>query len=121
MTAKKADVDFLLNQARVKLPGASDAELKATLFDVLRELFNVSSAWTEDVPVLIVPNSLEYTVVPSGGAIIRLAGVLDANNLPQPAIMPTIGTILFRAPYNVSAEFTAPLVKTVSFPTKKSI
>jgi hypothetical protein len=120
MTATAQDIKQLLDLARVKLIGVSDAALKAELFTVLDEFFKDSSCWTETVQVQIVANTTLYNVVPNGGQIVRLAGVVDVNNIPQPAIMPEIGTIQFGHAYNNPATFYASLVKTVSLPTGKN-
>src|ERR1035437_10124771 len=57
MTARKEDLDHLLDQARTTLPGSSDAGLKGNLFDVFHEFFNDSNAWVETISVPIIPGS----------------------------------------------------------------
>lgn len=111
------DVQFLLAQAKVQLPGASEAEIKAALFDTLREFFIDSSSWTETVQVFIVPETTQYNVtVEDGSTIVRLIGVADPNGIPQAAVMPEIGLIQFALPYSNAATFTAVLAKTVALP-----
>lgn len=117
MAANADDVKHLLNQAKAKLVGSSDAGIKAELFDVLNEFFNESSVWTENLNISVIPNELEYDMTPSdGGQIIRLAGVVDQNNIPQPAIMPDFGVLLFANPYNVAQTMVATVVKNVTQP-----
>jgi hypothetical protein len=88
MAARREDVYRLLTQAETKLVGASVRALKAELFDVLHEFFNVTSCWREDIPITIKQNVQSYQVTPSqGGAIIRLFGVIDQNWIPQPAVL----------------------------------
>ena len=41
------DLNFVLTQASVKLVGASSAAIKAELYAVLDEFFDVSSSWQE--------------------------------------------------------------------------
>lgn len=118
MTAETPDIDRLLNQARINLPGASDAALKLGLFDVFSEFFNMSSSWRENIDISIVPSTQDYDVVPAeGGTIIRLVGVQDSNKFPQPANMADFGTIHFRDPYNIAQTFTSQVVKNVVLPT----
>lgn len=120
MSQVKHDIERILNQARIKLPGASDAGIKGELFDVLNEFFGETSSWMEAISINILPNTTEYEVTPAeGGQIIRLAGVVDKNKLPQPAIMPSFGLVSFRDPYNVAQTFIATVVKNVSLPTTK--
>lgn len=121
MSALKQDTDRLMNQARVKLPGSSDAGIKGELFEVFHEFFNDSSSWTENVPVSILVGTTTYSVAPGeGGTIIRLAGVVDATGLPQPAILnDRFNGITFSHAYNNVQTFTATLVKNVVLPTQK--
>jgi len=114
------DMKMLLAQSKVLCPGVSEAELKAVLFYTLTEFLNDSSWWTEAVSVFIVPNTTTYNVAVAPGQIVRLAGVLDQNGVPQAANMPEIGVIEFRFPYNSAATFTAVLIKTVALPRDKN-
>lgn len=115
MSADAKDWNQLLNQARVKLPGSSEAGIAGELFDTLHEFFDISSEWTEDLPVqIVIPDPQTYALTPSGGSIIRLAGVLDANLRPQPAILSdTLDGVTFANPYNVAQLMTATVVKNV--------
>lgn len=119
MTARTVDVDALLNQCRVKLVGASDAQLKAEVFDTLREFFIDSNAWVESIAVPIVADTQDYTVIPTAGFIVRLAGVVDENGIAQPADFGDYGILHFRNSYNNTATFYAYVVLTVARPTDK--
>lgn len=116
------DWDQLMNQARVKLLGASDAGIKGELFDVLHEFFTESSWWTEDIAVAIVlPDPSLYQITPTGGQIVRLAGVVDPNNVPQPAILgDDLTSVQFAHQYNTAQTMTAVVVKSVVLPTDRS-
>lgn len=136
------DVRKLLNQAIVKLSGASTAGVKAELFDVLQELFDISSGWQETIPVDAVANQREYVVTPSEGQIIRLGSVMmngqfptnaayeaaKAANpasgqlgefVPVSAIMPDIGTIRLGFPPNNPAAMHVIVIKNVVLPTTR--
>lgn len=122
MTATDQDWTQLMNQARVKLLGASDEGIKGELFDVLHEFFEKSSWWTETLQFsIVIPDPSLYAVTPSGGGqFIRLAGVLDPNGVPQPAILgDDLASVQFAHPYNTSQVMTASLVKSVVLPTAK--
>ena len=41
----------------------------------------------------IIPDTVDYELVPIDGQIVRLAGVVDQNGYPQPANMPALGMI----------------------------
>lgn len=116
------DFDQLMNQARVKLIGASDAGIKGELFDVMHEFFVDTSWWTESIPITIrLPDPALYQITPvSGGRIIRLAGVVDPNNISQPAILgDDMASVQFAHAYNTAQVMTAVVVKTVALPTDR--
>ncbi len=115
-SANETDIKFLLNQLQAKIIGASQGQIKAELFDTLREFFNESSSWVETLTINVIANTIEYALVPDVGQILRLAAVVDSNNIPQPAIMPTIGTLQFRNPYNINQVMTAYVVVTCALP-----
>lgn len=122
MAIAKQDFDQVLNMARVRLVGASDAGLKAELYDVLSEFFNDSRCWMESIRINVVTDTTAYEVTPSEGQIIGLVGVFNSENIPQPATMPNLGTVILTNTPNVAE---APLYyyvivsKTVQLPTNK--
>jgi hypothetical protein len=119
MSANKHDLDHLLDQARTKLPGSSDAGIKGELFDVFHEFFNDSDAWAETISMPVVPGSVDYNIVPSSGQIIRLGGVLDPNLVPVPALMPEVGVVHLMNGVNIAQTYQVIVVKNVKFPTDK--
>ena len=107
----------LLNQAQVRLPGASIAGLKAELFDTLREFFTDSLAWQEAIPLTVVQNTTSYEIIPNGeGIIIALVNVIDQNKIAQPAIMNELGTVTFQFPYQQTQQMTVQVAKSVGRP-----
>jgi hypothetical protein len=133
MAIHKIDYDQLLNQARVKLIGASDGGLKGELYDVLTEFFNDSSSWTQDVTVPYLPNTQAYPVAVPEGQIIRLVGVSDWGQtvppIPRvpnpnvsfvPALMPSIGTLVLQQAPNISGYYSVNVVTNVSLPTDRN-
>lgn len=120
MSARKQDLDQLMAAVRVRLPGHSDAGIKVELYSALKEFFNESSSWTEAVTMSSVEDVDTYTVTPSGGQIVRLAGVTGEDGLPLPAVIDSIGvldaTVRFRNAFTAVQLFTAYVVKTVALP-----
>lgn len=115
----KADIDQLMNQLRVELLGASDAQLRARLFDVMTEFFNDSSAWTEIIEFPVITTERTYPVAPTEGQIIRLSGVWDAQCGFIPALMKTVGEVTLKYTPNVAQTMFAKVVKNVSLPTTR--
>jgi hypothetical protein len=106
----------LMANAQVILTGASDAALAVQLFDVLEEFFTDSNCWLEAIKFTVIPDTLEYQLIPLTGRIVRLNGVVDENNVPQQAAMPTVGTVRFLYPYTNVQPMTAVVVKNVTDP-----
>jgi hypothetical protein len=107
----------LMGQAQVSLSGASKIGLRVQLFDTLQRFFDESNCWQEIIRFTVIPDTLDYPLVPmKGGRILRLLGVLDQLAVPQSAIMPEIGTVQFLYPYTDVQEMTAVVIKTVTDP-----
>lgn len=124
MPIAKQDFDHLMNQARVKLVGASDAGIKGELFDVLLEFFNDSSCWLEGIQFNVLTDTNTYVLTPDEGQIIRLVGVFDSYSQPQPALMPNIGTVILGYMPNAQQAplvFTAVVAKNIVLPTNKDM
>lgn len=119
MAIAEQDWDHLIDQVDAKCPGSSRGSIRNDVYDTIHEFLDDSSAWTENLSVIVTPASQTYDVVVTEGQIVRLAGVVDVNNYPIAAIMPTVGTLDFKYPVNTTQTFTATMVKTVSLPTSK--
>lgn len=123
MNANERDLEHLFNAARVRLAGASDAQIKAEFYDCMQEFLDNSAAWTEVIQINILPNTQDYNVTPSQGQIIRLQRVVNVNLTNQPASMPAFdaygATIHFLNPYSQNDTFWATVVKNIALPTGK--
>lgn len=134
MAIQKQDFDQLMNQAKVKLIGASEGGLKGEFFDVLSEFLNDSSIWTQDVTVAYQSAVQVYPLFVSEGQIIRLVGVSDwGTTVPSPntvtppsatfipALMADIGTLVVKNPPNNAGYFLVTLVTNVALPTDRNM
>lgn len=116
------EFEMLMNQARIKLPGSSDAGVKAELFDVCKEFFNDSMCWYEDIKFQAEANKQHYRLVPRfDGQIISLGGVWDDKGIPVAAFMHQFTDVrLVCAPNSTPpSEWFARVYKTVVVPTTK--
>lgn len=115
MGIPRKDLNYLLNQARVKLPGASDAGIKHELYEVLHEFFDITNAWKHDLQINVKPLIQAYGISVPEGQIIRLFTVLDQNLIQQPAVLmapsqpgppggSTSGPLSINTPPNPSTE-----------------
>jgi len=122
MAIAKQDFEQLMNQARVKLPGASEGGLKGEFFDTLDEFVSDSNCWMEWIPLTIQPGTLEYTVQPTtGGQIFRLVFIYDQNFIGYPAILehfrPPGAVIRLVWPQNTTLAVKVVVVKKITLPT----
>lgn len=117
------DVRQLINQCFVELTGASEAGVKAKMFEVMTEFFNDSSCWHEGIAFNAVPNVTEYHLQPTEGQIIRLSGVSDINGTFYPALMQgmDLSHLCLRNAPNTAQQLFARVVKNVSLPTHKGL
>jgi len=118
------DLNRLLNQARVKLPGSSDAGLKAELWDTLDEFIGDSNCWQEWITVNVVPNEQDYMITPAhGGMILRLVAVFDPNRIGLPSVMqhvfPPSAKLHLVWPQNINMTAKAHVVKNIILPNTK--
>jgi hypothetical protein len=122
-----ADMNRLMDNARVKLPGALDATIQLELFAVVNEFFQTSNLWYEDIAFSVTPTTQTYLENPSAytyeliplqdGTINRLMTIVDSAGFPQAGIMPTPGSVILQHSPNKADTFTARVAKTVTDPT----
>lgn len=121
-----ADMNRLMDHARIRLPGALDAAIQIELFAALREFFGSSNCWYEDIAFAVTPTTQDYyanpaaftyTITPTDGTITRLLGVRDSAGRQISAMMPTPGeVVIYRAP-SQAETYTARVALTVTDPT----
>jgi len=123
-----ADMNRLMDNARIRLPGALDGVIQMELFAVLNEFFQNSNICTEEINIEVTPTKLSYhedpdaityNVTPTDGTIVRLDSVTDARGTPVRAGMPQPGTIVLGYSPNQAETYTATVVKTVTDPTTR--
>ena len=110
------DTIELLASASAELSGASQAELTIALYRTWKIFFNDSNSWIEWIPIMVVPNTLDYPIRPITGRIIRLQNVIDQNNVPQAAVMPQLDIVHLLYPMNQTQPMSAVVSKTVTNP-----
>lgn len=128
----KQDFEQLMNQAKVKLVGASDVGLKGEFYDVLSEFFRDSKVWTQDITIAYQPNVQIYPLFVSEGIITDLVGVSDwGTTVPTPttptpptatfipALMPDFETLVLKNPPNISGFYLVTVGTNVALPTDR--
>ncbi|HLL28969.1 MAG TPA: hypothetical protein VKT73_15135 [Xanthobacteraceae bacterium] len=74
-------VTRILDNLRVRLPGALDTALKLELFNVLNEFLKKSNAWQEDILVDVKPGVTDYPIEPADGVINRVMQVVNSAGI----------------------------------------
>lgn len=125
------DVLRLMDTARVRLPGATDAAIQLELFTVVDDFLKETNAWMEDIDVLVrggLPNGTVIELTATGPALInKLMWVTlrpDANNsftgVPVGGYtMQTPGELLIHAMPSSDTWYRATVSKTVADPTQR--
>lgn len=122
------DMNRLMDNLRIKLPGALDSTIQFELFSALNDFFQQSSIWTENLTFIAQPTSdtylqnpdaYTYQVVPTMGSIVRLMSVVDSNNFAQAASMDTPGYIVIAYAPSAANTYTANVALTVTDPTTR--
>jgi hypothetical protein len=123
-----ADMNRLMDHARIRLPGAIDAAILVELFSVLKEFFNNSNAWQEEIefsayptssPYYADPDAYTYDLIPTRGAVMRLMAVRDAQGIPVRASMPVPGSVVLDRAPDADTTYTATVALTVTDPTTR--
>jgi hypothetical protein len=123
MAIQKQDLDRLMNECEVQLPGATRAGIRGVMFNVMDEFLTDSNSWVESIPVSIGPNTQDYVITPAqGGQIKRLSQVVDTNGVVYPGIItdlnPPSATFHLTWPQNQPVSTTAMVVKSIILPNQ---
>lgn len=123
-----ADMNRLMDQARIRLPGAVDAAIQIELFTVLKEFFSGSNIWQEEIGFTALatnvsyyadPDAYTFDVIPAQGAITRLIGVRDNQGTQLRATMSVPGSIVLNTLPSVDTACVATVVLTVTDPVTR--
>lgn len=119
-----ADLTRMMNNARIHLPGAIDANIQLELFNLFNDFFQDSMIWQEDITFQVTTADPALTVYDieqsSVSSINRLLKVLNSSGLPVTAYMQTPGEItLANAPANTDT-LTATVALTINDPVARS-
>lgn len=90
----------ILDNLRVRLPGAIDSAIKLELFNVLDELCRDARLWREKISLTvtaanITAEKVEYEVDPSDGVIVGLMDLRNSDDIPVKGSMDIPGVLEF--------------------------
>lgn len=114
------DINRLMDQLRVRLPGALDGTLQLELFSVMNEFFQNSNCWYEDVEFNVTPTELVYDIIPSVTSVVnRVLAVVDHNGLPISVRMNEPGVITLTNAPSQAGTWVATVALTITDPTDR--
>lgn len=124
------DVQRLINNARVHLPGATDDAIQYALFSTMDLFFKGSNVWQEDIDVPVPgtdPAGTVYVLTPSAPALIdKLMWVFQKSTSKSfqrgpsvSASMSTPGELVLTTQPSSAVTYTATVALTVQDPTTR--
>jgi len=119
--AASAEILRLVADARTHLPGSITSAIKAEMFAAVREFFDFTNVWTEEITVPIVANDRSYTITAvANGTIIRLLTLFESTDIDKkpvaPCSMNVPGELILGITPSVAATWVALVSKTVLDP-----
>lgn len=115
-----ADLNRLMDNLRIRLPGAVDESIKLELFNTLKEFLSDSNCWVEDVDFPVTSDVTEYLVIPTGvAATVRLYGVVNSEQRAVSAVYVLPESIILTHAPAQADTYTARLVLTVTDPVTR--
>lgn len=109
-----AEINRLMDNLRVRLPGAIDDAIKLEVYNAVNDFFQGTNLWFEDLELEVNPDDDVFTVTTNSGTIFRLMWVLDNNQHQVPAGMDTPGEIELRDKPSEPRTYTARVALTVA-------
>jgi hypothetical protein len=113
------DMTRLLNNARVRLPGALDTAIRWEFYEAVNEFLQESNIWQQDIP-LSVDTTTATWVLPDPPvtpcSIHRLWSIKGSDGLQRTGSMQVPGTIILDAIPQQADTYTVTVVTTVSDP-----
>lgn len=109
-----AEINRLMDNLRVRLPGAIDDAIKLEVYNTINDFFQDSNIWFEDIEFDVNSTDDTYTVTTNSGAIVRLMGVADNNYRPVRAGMDTPGEVQLYSKPSQPHIYTARMALTVN-------
>lgn len=114
------DLARLMDNLRIRCPGAIDSALQLEFFSVMNEFFQDSNCWTEDIEFAVTSGVTDYLITSTSVSTInRLIGVVNSQGLPQRVVMPVPGELELAWVPDQDDTFTARVALTVTDPVTR--
>jgi hypothetical protein len=108
-------LERLMNDLRIRLPGARDEVIKQELFAAADEFFKISGVWREEVPFAVTTSATTYDIESeeSFAQVHRLLKVVNGDDTPIYATMAVPSEVTLRDEPSVAATWTATVLLTI--------
>lgn len=114
-------LDRLLDNLRVRLPGALDSTIRFELFAALDEFFTRSTTWSSDLTFAVTTTGKSYQLHPPVGARIHLLRtVQDADEGYHSATLGNNGLVVLLNYPQIAQTYSADVVLTVADPVTRA-
>lgn len=100
--------DRLMDNLRVKLPGAIDPLIKTELWNTLNDACREGHLWRETIDVPLVEGEVAYEVAPAGAEVVHVYGVSHAT-LDVTGTVYDNGMVVLRNRTPLFSDTTTPL------------
>jgi hypothetical protein len=115
-----ADLARLMDNLRVRVPGAVDGALQLEFFAVMNEFFQDSNLWYEDIDFAVTSGVTNYSITSTSVSTInRLMGVVNSAQQDVRAYMAVPGEIQLAIQPSQDDTFTARVALTVTDPVTR--
>ena len=111
-------IDRLMDNVRVHLPGAVDSLIQREIFNTLDEFLKTSLLWTEEIPVDLSAGETIYDVIPAAGQPTQLITVVNPDGITVGASMAEPYVLVLQNTPTTEEELTATVALTVVDPVK---
>lgn len=117
------ETERLLNNARIRLPGATDSALQLELFNVLNEFFQDSNVWQEAIDFGVTADDTiptTYYIEPEAvSSIVRLLYIVNSDGGDVQGTMQIPGEIILATQPGADDTYTATVALTVNDPVTR--
>lgn len=114
------DLTRLMNNVRLRLPGALDSAIQLELFNVLDDFFRQSNIWQEPIDFRSRTGVVDYLIEPNSvSTIVRLIALQNADKVNVAATMEVPGEVVLKTKPSATSTLTATVSLTIDSPTNR--
>jgi len=111
------EINRIMDNLRIRLPGAVDELMKLELFNTLNDFFQDTNLWRVRLQFSTEVGARSYSLAPlPSSAYVRLISLIDSKGLGVSATMDVPGTIILATVPNTVQQLVAELTLTVDDP-----